>query len=180
MRFHRIHKVFICLTVLVWLSAPVFAGLQESRALEIKAAFLIQFSKYLTWPESSFDGLETPVIIGILGRDPFGSVLDKIARSSMINGRNVKVMRFDNITSVKKIHILFVSSPQVDHMVDVIASIADRPVLLVGENEHFLEFGIINFVIVENKVRFNISKTNADRYRLKISSKLLRVANEVK
>ncbi len=180
MLFHRIHKFFICLTVLVCLAAPVYAGLQESRALEIKAAFLVQFSKYFTWPKSSFNGMETPVIIGILGRDPFGSVLDKIARSSMINGRNVKILRFDNLTSVKKTHILFVSSPQVDHMVDVIASIADRPVLLVGEDEHFLEFGMINFVIAKNKVRFNISKTNADRHRLKISSKLLRVANEIK
>jgi hypothetical protein len=168
--------------VLILLVGPAVAHaeLQGDRAKEVKAAFLIKFSKFVKWPEFAFSSASAPMIVGILGRDPFGSVLDRIARSSRVNGRNVEVRRFDDLTTVNRSHILYITSEHIGDIEKILESFDGRPVLLVGESKNFLDFGSINFVLVNNRVRFNISKTNSDKYRLKISSKLLKVAHEIK
>ncbi len=153
--------------------------IKGARAKEIEAAFLLQFSKYVKWPESSFSGSDAPVIVGILGRDPFGSVLDKIARSAKPNGRNVLIRRFDDLGSIRNSHILFVASSQVELMEKIREVLGDQPILLVGDSQDFLKFGIVNFVMVDKKIRFNISRDNCKKSGLKISSKLLKVAHRV-
>lgn len=155
------------------------AEIRGASAKEIEAAFLVQFSKYVTWPESVFSGPDTPIVVGILGRDPFGSVLDQIALKSRVNGRTVEVRRFDGLNSVKESHILFVASSQTGRMDKIMDAIGCTPVLLVGESKDFLRFGIINFVMVDNKIRFNISRENCQKAGLKLSSKLLQVAHKV-
>lgn len=179
MIFRRLIIAGILLT-LFWGTSSVAQGeIKGARAKEIEAAFLLQFSKYVKWPDSAFVRPDDPIIVGILGRDPFGSVLDKIARLSKVKGRAVEILRFDNLNSIKNSHILFVTSSEVEHMADIKELLADKPVLLVGDSQNFLQFGIINFVMVDKKIRFNISRVNCEQSGLKISSKLLKVAHEV-
>lgn len=181
MHFRWLHITgLLVILVLGLLATTVHGELQGTRAREVKAAFLVKFSRFVKWPDSTFSDPGSPFIVGIFGRDPFGSALDTIARSSRVDGRNVEVRRFNNLTSLKKSHILYVSPLQSGQMEKILESLNGRPVLLVGESENFLEFGSINFVLVNNKIRFNISKTNSDKYRLKISSKLLKVSHEIK
>lgn len=160
-------------------SSIAHAEIKGARAKEIEAAFLLQFSKYVTWPDSAFRNSDAPIIVGILGRDPFGSVVDKIARSSRANGRNVEIRRYDDISSIAGSHILFVTSPQAKRMQKITDVLGNSPVLLVSDSKDFLQHGVVNFVMVDKKIRFNISQKNCQKHGLKISSKLLKVAHKV-
>lgn len=153
----------------------------SDHAMEIQAAFLVKFSAYVKWPEKTFSSSKEPIIIGIVGRDPFGSSVDKIARSFKAKGRSIEVRRFSNAASVTKSHILFIPSTEKKNMETIRRASSGKAVLLVGNFSGFLEqSGSINFVMVGKKIRFNISRTNYQRAGFTISSKLLSVAHEIK
>ncbi len=156
-------------------------GLQESRVFDIEAAFLIQFSKYITWPAYRFKTEKSPVIIGIMGRDPFGTKIDRIARSFKAGKRPVEVRRINgDMAGADKCHILYISSEESKTMVEIKKAITGKSVLLVSDTPDFLnQGGIIAFIISGTKIRFNISLTNGRAVGLNISSKLLNVANKV-
>lgn len=179
MIFRRLIIVALLLSFFLGTGNIVRAEIKGARTIEIQAAFLLQFGKYVKWPVSAFDGSEAPLIVGILGRDPFGSVLDKMARSSRVNDREVEIRRFDDLISITKSHILFVTSSEVGRMDKIMEVLSDAPVLLVGNSQDFLQFGTINFVMVDKKIRFNINRRNFEKVGLTISSKLLQVAHTV-
>jgi len=153
---------------------------QSTQDLEIEAAFLVKFSSYITWPERAFPSLGSPLVIGIIGRDPFGSIIDTIARAYMMKGRNVEIRRCFDLRSLCGSHIVFVSNSAMQHMGPIAASAVKRSVLLVGKAPDFLERGgMINFVVVKNRIRFDINIKNTHRAGLEISSKLLKVARSI-
>ncbi len=183
MIFKQIHKkILVCLIIFtVFISPAHGTGLQTSRVFDIEAAFLIRFTKYITWPESSFKTLQSPIKIGIVGRDPFGTKIDKMARTFKDGNRPVEILRIDSeMTGADKCHILFISPESINKMAEIEKNIAGKPILLVSNTPGFLkQGGIINFIIAGTKIRFNISLTNGRQMGLKISSKLLRVAKKV-
>lgn len=155
--------------------------IHSSRAMEIQAGFLVKFCAYVKWPKSAFSGPDDPIIIGIVGRDPFGSTVDKIARSFKAKGRNVEIRRFSNSASITKSHVLFIPSSEQKNICEISEVLSGGSVLLVSNAPAFLEqSGIINFVMVGKKIRFNISRTNYQKAGLVISSKLLAVAHCIK
>ena len=176
------------IVVLLLLFWGAFAGLaggvsdevQSARALEIEAAFLVKFSSYIHWPDHAFSSPGSPLVIGIFGRDPFGSIIDTIARSYVMKGRNIEIRRCTDTRSLCGSHIVFVSEDAMDRINEITASVAGTPVLLVGNAPDFLERGgMINFVVVNNRIRFDIDIRNSHRAGLEISSKLLKVARTV-
>ncbi len=175
----------IVLVLLFWYTLAGVAGavsdeVQSARALEIEAAFLVKFSSYIHWPEQAFSAPDAPLVIGIFGRDPFGSIIDSIARSYVMKGRNVEIRRCTDLHNLCGSHIVFVSGGAMESMEAITASATGRPVLLVGNTPDFLERGgMINFVVVRNRIRFDINIKNSHRAGLKISSKLLKVARSV-
>jgi hypothetical protein len=178
------YRLFFLLIICAFLPIRAIAvpgELHSSSAMEIQAAFLVKFSAYVKWPESAFSSPGDPIIIGIVGRDPFGSTVDKIARSFKAKGRNVEIRRFTNSADITKSHVLFIPSSQQGNINKVQAALAGNPVLLVGNSPGFLEqSGSINFVMVGKKIRFDISRTNCQKAGLTISSKLLAVAHGIK
>lgn len=123
---------------------------------------------------------DAPITIGIFGRDPFGSTIDEIARSFNANGRKIEVRRFKDPAAIHQSHILFVPASEIERMDEIIAALDGQSVLLVSNSDGFLnQAGIINFVMVGKKIRFNISRTNCQKMGLEISSKLFSVAHEV-
>lgn len=179
-----LHRLFFFLIIFILLQANTISAsgdIQSARAMEIQAAFLVRFSSYAKWPGEAFSGPDEPLVVGIIGRDPFGSTVDKIARSFTANSRDVEVRRFKDSASLHQSHILFIPSSEIERMNEITTVLSGRSVLLVGNSPGFLEqSGIINFVMVGNKIRFNISRTNCRKAGLEISSKLLRVAHEIK
>ncbi len=158
------------------------AGAQSETPTEyqIKAAFLYNFAKFVEWPADAFADPHAPVVVGIVGEDPFGSVLDKIVLGKTVNGRGLMIKRLKPGPDLRKCHILFISSSEKKHLAPILESLQGSSVLTVGETDRFAQSGgAINFILEENKVRFEINSETAARARLKISSKLLALARIV-
>jgi hypothetical protein len=163
------------------LQAQPDEGAGVSREYTIKAAYLYNFSNYVQWPAKAFPTSDAPLVIGVLGTDPFGEILNEIARTKKVAGRPIVVRRFASMAAYAFCHVLFVpSSTGPAETAAAIRKTHDSPVLLVGETPGFAEEGgAVNFFIEENKVRFEINVAAARRQQLKISSKLLGLAKIV-
>ena len=180
MTFQRFPTILIILFLLAGMVLPVSAGIKDSREYEIKAAFLVQFSKYISWPAHCFAEQDTPIIIGIFGRDPFGSTIDKISGSFTAHGRKVEVHRLHNLSNAERYHILYIASDKSEQMAEINTLLAGKPITLVSDSADFLKLGgTIHFITVGTKIRFNISVANSRKNGLEISSKLLSIAHEV-
>lgn len=149
-----------------------------NREYAIKAAYLYQFGRYVQWPPESFDSPQAPLIIGILGPDPFGGILDEIVRTKRLDGRPLVMRQFTSMADYSPCHILFVTAAVAgEQKIAAIQKNQGKPVLLVGETPGFAERGgTINFFVEENRIRFEINTDAARQSQLKISSKLLSLA----
>jgi hypothetical protein len=169
----------------------------KSKEYQIKAAFLYNFIKFVDWPEEKTSDSNEPIIIGIIGKDPFGRVFEPI-KNKKVKNRIVVIKRFKSFESIQKLgehdkaefdrninylrkcHLLFVCSSEKDKVKEVLALVKDHSVLTVADTKGFLESGgIINFLMEDKKVHFEINVTAAKKSKLKISSKLLRLAKRV-
>jgi hypothetical protein len=147
---------------------------------EVKAAFLFNFAKFVEWPPDAFPDPATPVTICVLGEDPFGQGLDAVVEGETLNGRRLVVRRLRDVLQVRDCHVLFVSRSEKERLPSLMAGLRSGGVLTVGEGDDFLEQGgIIRFILEQNRVRFDINLDAAERGRLKLSSKLLRLARSV-
>ncbi len=154
-------------------------GAQTAKASEahVKAVFLFNFAQFVDWPPAAFPDSETPLVIGILGTDPFEGFLDQTIRGEQLRGRAFQVRRYHSIDEIKTCHILFISNPTGNRLDEITASLKNRPILTVGDDDGFAERGgMIRFVTDRNRIRLQINPGAADAAHLTISSKLLRVA----
>lgn len=153
----------------------------DVKEYEIKAAFIYNFAKFVEWPEDAFGRADAPIIIGIVGKDPFGKMIDQAVEGRRANGRLVEIKRISWGSEVKTCHILFVSSSESGKVGQLGELVKNAPILTIGETPGFASRGgIVNFTEEEGKVRFEINADAAKRARLTISSKLLSLAKVVK
>jgi hypothetical protein len=147
---------------------------------EVKAAFLYNFTHFIEWPEQAFTIAKAPFVIGILGEDPFGNVLNEIIAGESVGGHPLVVQRYNSLNDITNCHILFISAKDNEILSSVLSTLKDKSTLTVSDIPDFaLKGGMINFFIENNKVRLRI---NLDRTRasgLTIDSKLLRLAQIV-
>jgi hypothetical protein len=174
-----IARLLLVATLAVFMHSPNSVNAQEANEYEVKAAFLYNFAKFVDWPVGASEP-GAPLVIGVLGRDPFQGAIDRAIEGKMINGRRLTIRRFPSIEAYQYCHILFVSSSERDRLPRIIAAIGNSSVLTVSDLDRFAHLGgIINFVTIENRIRFEINQGAAERARLKISSKLLSLARVV-
>lgn len=167
-------KILINILIMV-----VFSTMPADAATEydVKAAFLLNFAKFVDWPDSSFTGGDSPVVIGVLGDDPFGSALDNTVRNEKVKGRKLVVKRSKQLNDLKGSHILFVSSSEQSRLGAILRETSDWHTLTVGDVQGFANRGgVINFIIRDKKIGFEINTAAANRAGLKISSQLLKLA----
>ena len=151
-----------------------------SREFQVKAEFLYNFAQFVEWPADAFESPKSPLIIGILGLDPFGETLDEMVRDESVNGRPMVVRRFRWAGEVERCHILFVSGSESPHAEQILAALKDRSVLTVCDWDGLDRRGaIVRFVMERNRVRLRINLDTAKAAGLNISSKLLRSAETV-
>ena len=145
---------------------------------ELKAVLLFNLARFVDWPPSAFNKPDEPIIIGVLGHDPFGRALDEVVRGETINGHPVYAERYQSVKAAMRCQILFLSSSEQGRLRHDLAATQARPILTVGEQEGFLrEGGIIRlYVNSEQKVRLQLNIEAAKTHSITISSKLLRVA----
>lgn len=158
---------------------PPFA--QGSREYDVKAALLFNFTRFVEWPARAFARPDSPVVIGILGPDPFGSVLDRMVNNETCGGRPIVVVRFSNVAAARDSHLLFITSAERGNLPRILAALRGRPVLTVGDFEGFTAAGgmirLLKNPADKMQLRINLNATKAAD--LVVSAKLLRVAEAV-
>ena len=147
----------------------------------IKAAYIYNFAMFVEWPNDSFRHESSPIVIGIVGTDPFGSAIDQTARNKRIDKRPLIIKRLQWGQEFRDCHILFVSSSDTPRLGDVVHQLRNSPILLVTESTGLSKHGsIINFVVEDNRVRYEVDLGAARRAHLSVSSKLLNLAKVTK
>jgi hypothetical protein len=167
---------------LLWLFLGGFAGeaAAATEEYQLKAVFLVNFALFVEWPPEAFPAPGAPLVIGILGQDPFGSVLDDTVRGETANGRTLTVKRYRRAEDVETCHILFIDRSEAARLSSILKSLQGRSVLTVGDFDGFSRGGgVIRFSTVNNKLKLRISLDAARNAQLVISSKLLRPAEIV-
>jgi hypothetical protein len=173
---------------LALLRGLLFAGLGVAASLcaqpvpleyQVKAAFLYNFARFVEWP-SDPNGRGGPIEICVFGLDPFGPALDQALSGKTVNGRSLTARRVSDLQQLRRCQVLFVSSSEQGRLEEIFKAVANASVLTVGESRDFASLGgIINLVLEQNKVRFEVNLSAARQANLKLSSQLLGLARIV-
>lgn len=158
-----------------------FSAAQVTRPTEseVKATYLYNFGKFVTWPPDRVVA-GNPFEICIVGTDPFGKVLDATVVGERIGGRTIAIRRLSQMQQAGSCSILFVSSSEEARLAAILDSAHRFNLLTVSDLKHFAERGgVIGLVVQQDRVRFEVNRTAAERCHLQLSSELLKVAVKV-
>ena len=165
------------------LGASLFAAQLRAQAFkeyDVKAAFLYHLAQFVDWPPEAFPAPENPLVVGVLGADPFGKALDEIVQDEVVKNRKLKVQRYHSMEEIEVCHILFISQSEGGRLDQIFSSLKGRKILTVGDTDGFAQRGgMVRFLTEKNKVRLRINIDAAKAAGLTISSKLLRAADLV-
>lgn len=170
---------------LAWYAAMGAASLQansngssgETVALQVKAAYLLHFAQFVYWPKQPGADASTPLVFGVLGPDPIVAILQKTVAGKNVGNRPVEVKQFTSAEQIDRCDILFLPHTAAKRAQGVLVTVSGRPVLTVSDREGFsASGGMIEFLLIEDSIRFAINNTAVERAGLKLSSELLRVA----
>jgi hypothetical protein len=157
-------------------SKPV-AAQEAPSEFQVKAAFLFNFVKFIEWPADSFRENDGRIRLCVLGEERFGRELERIISGKVVDGHALELVRVSPAERVRNCHVLFVASSHTGGLREMLAQIRGAPVLTVGESSEFVrQGGVIRFFLLDNRVRFEINHEAAAQAGLKISSKLLALA----
>lgn len=170
----------LIVAICVLFPVPPGAGADEPDEYEIKAAFLYNFTKFVTWPGSAFENDRSPIVIGILGENPFDNLLEKTVDGKQVDGRDFVIKRFKRIEDVERCQILFVRLTDTDRVARLLDALELHGVLTVGDTDRFAGTGgVIGFFKDDDRIRFEINMDAAEASGLKISSRMLSLARFV-
>jgi len=168
--------IFVVLAVVGGLAFPAVGSAQT--VTEVKAAFIYNFARFVDWPASAFSHPQAPLVIGVRQGDPMGPALQALS-GKMVQGRPIRVLLTDKAEEFKNCQVVFLGRPADRRVLREILS--HLPILTITDEEaEFKNLGaVINFIVVENRLRFEINQKAARRANLKISSQLLKLARLV-
>lgn len=151
----------------------------EGTEYQIKGAMMINFIKFVQWPEPFNGPSDTTITIGIIGENNFGNTLDQIEGRN-IGEKQISIRRVYSINQLPGCHVLFIGASESHRSYQILREVAGTPVLTIGEDEDFIRLGgIIRFYNEKNHIRFEINQTAAQKSDLRLSAKLLEVAAAV-
>jgi hypothetical protein len=172
------NTVRINLTSVVFAVAllPVSAG-RPSEEYRVKGAYLLNFAKFVEWPDRAFQGPRDPIAICILGTAPFTAALDVAAHAVVVENRSVTVRQIQDTVQARQCHIVFLSASERRQVRGVIDAVRGGNVLTVGETDGFVASGgVIELSVDDSRIRMKISTGGAKKAGLRISAKLLSLA----
>ena len=144
---------------------------------EVKAAYVYYFAKFVDWPAAAFPSPNSPITIGIIGNDDFGNLLGSIVKDKTIQERTIQIRLLKWPADLNACHMVFVGSSEHKRFRQIAESLRERPVLTITETESSSQpKGIMNLFIEGGKVQFEVNIAEAEKARLRISSKLLKLA----
>lgn len=173
----------LLLALLLW---PVFhvqaqsAGVEASVEDKVKAAYLSKFGAYVDWPEEGFSTADAPLRIGVIDSGSLAAELAGMVAGRSVNGRPIQVRSLRPGDSLAGLNMLFIGRQNNAQLLDILAAVKAQPTLTVTESPDGLGAGgMINFVIVDGRLRFQVSSRMAAASRLTISARLLAAALKV-
>lgn len=147
---------------------------------QIKAVFLFNFAQFVEWPEEVLPEVDSPIIIGILGKDPFGPYLEETIRGEQVNGHPLQIQRYSNVKQIKNCHILFIHPSLTPRLDNILKALKDKNILTVSDGSNFTkQGGMIRFATDSNKIKLHVNLTAVKASDITISSKLLRLSEIV-
>jgi hypothetical protein len=147
---------------------------------QVKAAYLFNFLKFVDWPEDAFADPLAPIVIGVVGDDPFGNALPQVVIGKTVQGRDLVIHIYRTGEDLRGAHILFISASERKRLPMILSSLRGTSVLTVADTAGFLDAGgMIQFLNENERVRFAINVDATSRAKLKVSSKLLSLAKMV-
>lgn len=165
-------RILIALTLVLPLG---LAAQSPPSEYQLKAAFLLNFARYAEWPSLPPGVLR----ICLLGRDPFGAALSSLEHRQ-VQGRDVRVVLLGSVAQAGTCQVLFISDSEERRTGTLLRSLEGSPVLTVSDMEGFVDDGGgIGFVLVDDRIRFDINNPVIQREGMKLSAQLLRLARRV-
>jgi YfiR/HmsC-like len=178
MEFLSAKRLMAWVAALALIASPAANAVHlEPSEYGLKSVFLYQFCRFMEWPDSAFSSPSDPLIIGVVGEDPFGTLLKEAVEGETYHGRPIRIEHYRSPRDIKRCHILFVSRSGTDQMAEITSMIAGKSVVTVGETEGFLDRGgMIALTADRNRVRLRVNASTLRGAKVDVSSKLLRVA----
>jgi len=163
-----------------WAALAGPSAAQQSLEYPVKANYLVKFAAFVEWPPGAFASPASPVVICVVGKDPFGAVLDRAAAQGSPSGRPVEVRRLARLEPRQGCHVAYLGAEQGQALSQALAAVRRQPVLTVTDSAVRGGRGVIHFAISGNRVRFHIDDMSAQQQGLSISSRLLALALSVR
>jgi hypothetical protein len=165
---HRLPLLLCAIAGLLLAPAAARSAISDTA---VKAAFLPRFARYVTWPASAHSS--GPIVICVIGDDPFGRMLNEAAASQQVDGRSFVVKRLSSASAASDCAIAFVDGGRTE---EILAALGRQPILTVTDARSSGQRGVIHFTVVGGRVRFFIDNAQAQARGLTISSRLLALA----
>lgn len=174
-------KLLLRASLIAWstLVSPCYAAAaNETLEDEVKAAYLYKFSAYVDWPSGAFDSANSPFKLCVLGgNEHFNTTLKKVVQGESVNGRTIEFHEVNTLEKDPGCHILYIGTADSQRSATLINTVRGSNVLTVSDSP---SQGIIGFILTNNRLRFNIDDAAAAENGLTISSRLLKLALNVK
>jgi hypothetical protein len=180
---HKKNRSARCLAFLSLALSVCPLGAGDDRAMseyQVKAAFLYNFTKFVSWPAAAFATTNAPFVMGIAGTDPFGKSLDEVMRNEMVGNHPILVKRLRAGYALGSCHMLFISGSEKEWVESMLAQLRRRPILIVGDTAGFAARGVtVNLLLAQGSVKMEVNHKAAEQAGLEISSKMLGLATIV-
>ena len=171
---------FLALAALRLVASGAAPSATPSAEYQVKAVFLFHFAQFVEWPATAFPTAKSPLIIGILGDDPFGSYIDDVVKNEAITGHEIILKRYARAEDARGCHILFISRSEADRLTGIVSALATSPTLTASDADDFSQRGgMVRFATEGGKIKLRINVNAAKSRGLSISSKILRAATIV-
>ena len=173
-----------CQILVAWLllgCGMLLAAVSKSVSeYEVKAVFLYNFTKFVTWPAEPDSPGKSPFVIGIVGDDPFGANLENVVGNELVQHRPIVIQRLRSNETFAKCHILFIARSEKDRLSEILGQIKGRAILTVADTPQTAEQGVmINLSVIQGSVKMEINQNAVESAGLQISAKVLSLARIV-
>lgn len=165
---------------LLALPASAQADGAELTRSRVEAAYLFKFTDFVSWPEQSFSSTTSPIIVAVVADDALARDLELAAAGKRVQGRPLRVRRIEAGDTLPESHVLFIGAPAREHAPLLLEKIEGRPVLTVSNDPQVHAQGtMVNFVVEDKRVRFDVALRRAQNAQLPISALMLTAARNV-
>lgn len=175
-----LQRAIVALVYLLFVGSSAF-GQQKPSEYQVEAAYLYNFGRFVEWPSKVTTTRTDSFTICVLGEDPFGRALDVTLAGEMIGNQKVAARRISSPGDSVDCRILFISSSEANRLNKIIDALDNSAVLTVSDIPQFSRHrGMIQLVLEENRIRFEVNLTATQHAGLTLSSELLKLATAVR